>query len=469
MRRVAGGISVGWHLLVAAMLVWLMYQQYMAPEHPPRKGQEDVVQVEFVGQGTPAETGGGADSVPAPAPQENTSESMPAATQLASEQAASVPPQTQPDPAEVAPVDAQAAAPAPESDPEPVTTPAPPAATQTVQVSEVVPDTNTDYVLPPPVPTLQLPQVRVPDRDISVPEVSFVELPGQRATSIPSMVPRPVPDVAIEHIVRDVVVREIAAPLPVAPTTTVVRPVIAVPDQTLSAQPVTAREIPAPPSSTTAAQPTQAPASATATASSEKSASVSRASSATAASDARAADATAQNAGPKPDAAPGGLNSPKRADDWGDSTREVAGGQKGDPSGLYNSDGSVRLATPPGSAAPGQPPGTVTDEIVNLDRGGTWLKRAPTDYEPTAFDRYWRPNESLLEEWVRKSIKTVRIPIPGTNKYVVCTTVMLVMGGGCDISDPNLLDVPPTARPAPDVPFKPSLQEGNGSLPNPAE
>ncbi len=147
----------------------------------------------------------------------------------------------------------------------------------------------------------------------------------------------------------------------------------------------------------------------------------------------------------------------------------MEGGQKGTPSGLYNSDGSVRLAETPGSASPAQPPGALTDEIVNLDRAGTWLKRKTTDYEPTSFDRYWRPSETLLEEWVRKSVTTVRIPIPGTNKHVVCQTVLLVVGGGCDISDPNLLDVPATARPAPDIPFKPGLQEDNGSLPAPVE
>ena len=134
------------------------------------------------------------------------------------------------------------------------------------------------------------------------------------------------------------------------------------------------------------------------------------------------------------------------------------------PAGVYNSDGSVRLADTPGSAAPALPPGTIEDRITNLDRAGTWLKRKPNDYEPTTFDKYWRPSETLLAEWVRKSITTVRIPIPGTNKHIVCKTVLLALGGGCGITDPNLNEQPATARPPPDIPFKPELQEDNGSI-----
>ena len=63
------------------------------------------------------------------------------------------------------------------------------------------------------------------------------------------------------------------------------------------------------------------------------------------------------------------------------------------------------------------------------------------------------PNETLLEEWVRKSITTVRIPIPGTNKHIVCQTVLLALGGGCGITDPNLNEQPARARPPPDIPF----------------
>jgi hypothetical protein len=47
-RWIAWTISVGWHLLLAGLLVWLMYLQFTSPSHPPRKGEEEVVQIEFV-------------------------------------------------------------------------------------------------------------------------------------------------------------------------------------------------------------------------------------------------------------------------------------------------------------------------------------------------------------------------------------------------------------------------------------
>ena len=473
MRRVAWVVAVGWHLLVAVVLVWLMYQQYVSPAHPQRKGQEDVVQVEFIGQGAAEEVGGGAQSVPSPA-----AGSAATVTPLASQQAERAPSQPPSVPREpVEPPPAVAAVPPATPPlavaPEEVVEPIPPEMSQSVQVSEAVPDMSSDYVLPPPTPRIEVPKVtlEVPDRTLPVPEVAVVEVPTRQAPALAVIAARPISDVSLDQAVPDVVVREIAAPLPAAPSIKLAQPVIPVYEQPLTSQPLRERTISSPPSSAAlATRPAASQTSDAAPAQSEKAAAaVSEASVSVASSAASAATSPSQSAGPKAAQAPGGWSSPKRADDWGDSTRAIDGGQKGKPSGLYNSDGSVRVGDAPGSAAPGRPPGEITDEIVNLDRGGTWLKRKPTDYEPTSFDRYWRPNESLLEEWVRKSITTVRIPIPGTNKHVVCTTVMLVLGGGCDISDPNLLDVPPTARAAPDVPFKPALQENNGSLPDPVE
>lgn len=104
----------------------------------------------------------------------------------------------------------------------------------------------------------------------------------------------------------------------------------------------------------------------------------------------------------------------------------------------------------------------VTEEIGDLDRAGTWLKRKAYDYEPTTFDRFWRPNETLLQEWVRRGIKQVSIPIPGSSKRIVCGISILQLGGGCWPVDPNLNEQPATARPPPDIPFKPGLQEGAG-------
>ncbi|HEY0332786.1 MAG TPA: hypothetical protein VGC74_03625, partial [Stenotrophomonas sp.] len=95
---------------------------------------------------------------------------------------------------------------------------------------------------------------------------------------------------------------------------------------------------------------------------------------------------------------------------------------------------------------------------------GTWLKRPPYDYAPTAFDQYWIPSESILEEWVRKGLKKVEIPIPGTNNKISCVVSLLQFGGGCGLTHPDMNDQPAQARPPPDVPFKKELQEDNGSV-----
>jgi len=118
---------------------------------------------------------------------------------------------------------------------------------------------------------------------------------------------------------------------------------------------------------------------------------------------------------------------------------------------------------PPG----GQPPGNVEERIPNLDRAGTWLRRPPIDYTPTRFDKFWTPNETLLEEWVRRNIRSVSIPIPGTKKKLNCVVSLLQLGGGCSLEDPDLQDQPPGARPPPDIPFKPELQEDQDSLAQP--
>jgi len=110
----------------------------------------------------------------------------------------------------------------------------------------------------------------------------------------------------------------------------------------------------------------------------------------------------------------------------------------------------------------------VTEEIADLDRAGTWLKRKAYPYEPTRFDRFWRPNETLLQEWVRRGIKQIAIPIPGSSKRIVCAVSILQFGGGCWPEDPNVNEQPATARPPPDIPFKPELQEGPGVTVPPA-
>jgi hypothetical protein len=175
--------------------------------------------------------------------------------------------------------------------------------------------------------------------------------------------------------------------------------------------------------------------------------------------------ATASGSGPAPTPRPGAWPTPGRSDDWGEAARERPGTVPGGPPGLLDADGTARV--PDGTAvvapAPGAAPGTVEQRIADIDRAGTWLKRPPYDYTPTALDRFWIPHEDLLEEWVRNGIKEVLIPIPGTSKKIRCVVSLLQLAGGCGITDPNLNDQEAEARPPPDIPFKPELQEANGS------
>jgi hypothetical protein len=164
---------------------------------------------------------------------------------------------------------------------------------------------------------------------------------------------------------------------------------------------------------------------------------------------------------------PGARPSVLRSDDWGASTRNRPGGDTGKQPGLFNADGSPRLSA--GTAQPGGgfPPGSDNWTKDQFDRAGVWLKRKPNDFTPTRFDKVWVPSETLLEEWVRRNVRSVSIPIPGTSKKVECKISLLQLGGGCTISDPNMNDQEAEARPPPDIPFKPDLQEDQRSLRKP--
>jgi hypothetical protein len=170
--------------------------------------------------------------------------------------------------------------------------------------------------------------------------------------------------------------------------------------------------------------------------------------------------AAGAGAGPERSAQAGAWSTARPGTDLGASDRNRPGGQSGSQ-GLFDENGHVRL--PPGtSAAAGaaQPLGVVDAEIDDLDRAGTWLKRkSPLPYSPTAFDRYWMPGGTLLEEWVRRGIREVQIRIPGSSKKLHCVVSLLQLGGGCGIDDPDMQDQEATARKPPDVPWKPELQE----------
>ncbi|TWI11610.1 hypothetical protein IP93_01511 [Lysobacter ruishenii] len=486
-RWAAAVFSVLVNLFFAGALVWLMYLQFLGMEPPPQG--EQVVQVEFMGKGTPGEVGGGAPEAPAdPAPDSPATPSR----EIARE--AQPPVDTEVDAGSFPEVPAQvvdANSPAPELTGAPlevrereVAAPPEPAASQAqaVAVSEPVPDSTDVFVLPPPRTVAPRPESapralqanasQVQEREVAAPVRAHVPLVE---TDTPAA--RPLVARAPQMVARDVVA-PVQAPSPrvVELRSPAVRELAA---RTPS---VREREVRAPapvpaqsstgPSTTPAATSRQATAPARLTASTSGRAATSATAPASsssaptpgAAPAVRAPGMASPGTGPKAQPAPGSWATPSRADDWGDSAHNTPGGQRGVAPGVFNADGSVRLADGPGSASPGMPPGAITQEIANLDRAGTWLKRKPTDFEPTSFDKYWVPNETLLAEWVRKSIKEVLIPIPGTNKRIRCAVVLLALGGACGITDPNLNEQPASARPPPDVPFKPHLQDDNGSL-----
>jgi hypothetical protein len=313
--------------------------------------------------------------------------------------------------------------------------------------------------------------VPVPDLRAPAPEIRVVEIPAPAA---PAALVRPIrPQVVtpaaitapqLQQRPAEVAVRDIPAPLsPVRVREVPARPVSA-PDLSAPAPTVAVREIPTPPGATSQAQASASstqPAPSTAPATS-----AAPAGGATTASTGNRPATTASGGGTQASPKPGALPSTKRGDDWGVSERNRPGGQAG-TSGLFNADGTPKLVSGDGKVGGGLPPGTITEDFAKIDRNGTWLKRPPTDYTPTSFDKFWVPNETLLEEWVRRSIKEVLIPIPGTSKTIKCSVVLLALGGACDITDPNMQDVEATARKPPDVPFKPELQENQDALARP--
>jgi len=460
-RWFASAFTAVWHLVFGVLLLWFWYTQSLYLEEATKRRGELVVQVEFIGRGTPEEIGGGEAQEPA-------EELEPAPTVEAASEVPATAPEVPAIPA--AAVEAPAIdAPLPDIVQREVPEPQIPPAQQAVAVSAAVPDTST-FVLTPPTLRAVQPQIRAPEITAPSAPLRPVEVPEPVQPIRREIAPRPIAAQQIEARVPEVVRREVSAPVERPQVRQVATPTITQPTLRTPEATVRAREVPAPAARATASAATsQAPATSPATSTATTSSPAKSAASGTAPTAAKPSGAASPKAiagqGPKSITAPGGFPTPAKSDDWGASTRNLPGGQRGEPHGLYNAEGGPRLTEQPVNT--GQPPGSLDDRIVDLDRSGTWLKRKPNDYEPTTFDKYWRPNETLLAEWVRKGIKRMAIPIPGTSKRIECVVSLLQFGGGCGISDPNLNDQPAEARPPPVIPFKPNLQEGNNDRAKP--
>ncbi|AHY58481.1 hypothetical protein [Stenotrophomonas rhizophila] len=488
MRWSSATISLLLHVLFAALLLWVALIR--PPVVPEQGGESGRVQVSLVGRGTPQQDDGG--QAPAPTPVEATPDTA---------QPQPPTPQAEPTAAATASAPQPRANPPPASEPQPAPpSPATPTPEQPLQATDVA-QATTDFVVPPPsavrtevrvvprdpqdiavrertvatveapspranvaMPRPTEPQLRTPELTVREREVSVVEAPAP-----PVVVPGPRVDVPLPQ--REVQVRERQVQPLLTPPVAVAR----VPQRDLSVPAPSPAQVavreravpnatprPAPPT------PTTAPASAS-TATAPRSTPAPSTNSATS-----TAPATPSPSPAKPAADPGNWAASRRGDDWAAANhpqdRDLNGravsatGASG--GSLFNADGSVRVAGQDGKgAAERGAPGGDKDGWTKerIAQSGTWLKRPPYDYTPTSFEKYWAPNESLLAEWVRKGIKSVEIPIPGTSSSISCVVSILQFGGGCGLSDPNMQDQPAVARPPPDIPFKKELQDDNGS------
>jgi len=478
--------SVALHLLFAVLLVWVALVRSNVPEPGTDAGER--VRIEYMGRGTPEDPGGGA-------PQAAGASATTVQGAAGSAVAAAASPQSRSRPQSAAQDSSAGSA----SDAAPADVPQPAPATeapQPLQVTEV-PRPTGDFVLPPatvaaPALRVQAPQVRertvetllerpTQVRELPVPDVAT------RAPAMPQVQVRerpvetgPVQPVAMAQVrPREAQVRLTGAPavrerqIEAAPRQQVTMATVPARDSgvqvTTADLAVRERQIPG------VADAVAVPAAGSGAAAPINQGAAAQASQGAAAGGQGTKSApqpgTRTGAGPRSQDRSGGWAAPVRSDDWGASQRQASGGSGAASDagrGLYNSDGSVRLAgdagkdaAPAGRGAPGG--GSDSWSREQIDRAGTWLKRPPYDHAPTSFDKYWVPNESLLAEWVRKGVKSIEIPIPGTGTRISCVVSILQFGGGCGLSNPNMQEQPASARPPPDVPFKQELQEDNGS------
>lgn len=444
MRWAAAFSSGMLHLVFFLFLLWVALVQIPPP--PDEAGDSSRVRLEMIGEGSPDETGGA------------TQAGETAGEQTASAAPAARPSPPQPQPGESSPPPTEVAAPTVAMDVPPLPprdVPLPEIADQPLQVTDVAEPTRA-FVLPsvtPRQPEITQPaqrEVGVPTREIPTPVTAPVvrrDTPV-RAIDVPAMATR-------DAEVRE---REMATPAPQIRA-------VPVPSREVSPRAVATQERnvrqaevrePSPRPSPAPAPAVTTP-STTGSSSSPSTASTRAPSTATAAPRGTTAP-TSSNAGPAPATKPGGWSTPARTDDWGNSRRNVAGDSAADGSdqaGLYNADGSLRVPGNAGEAtAQRGAPGGGNDQWTRerLDEAGTWLQRPPYDYEPTSFDKYWVPSESLLAEWVRRNVREVDIPIPGTNMKLKCSISVLQLGGGCGLG--SLFPEPPKARPPPEIPVK---------------
>ena len=471
MRIGTGVVDIILHLILVSLLLWLMYLRFTMP--PPPQDDGEAVQVEFIGRGNIAEGGGALANAGA--------QSAPASAAPATRAATPAPATGKPDaPINALPMPQPPQLVASNDAPQRVSEMAPPAAAeaaQPLQVSEVPVPQPQAYRLPPP-----------KQRDVTMPQVQLRDVqPQQQVEKIVTLQPQPVRTLQPREVQAQLRAprlqqqpQEIDVPAPRRLSTLQARSTPSDATSTAQVQVPQLRgqvsDIPMPPGgaptpSTQAGNGVAQQASSAPGAGGERGSSPAAGTAAAGAGQGakpaqqggRGVSTAGAGAGPGSKPAPGGWPGAAKSDDWGASSRNVVGtgngdGRSGDGKGdgkpgLFDDDGSPRLAD------------DWTEQTgLDLDRAGTWLKRPGLEYRGTRFDQYWIPNGTLLEEWVRKGIKRVSIPIPGSSRRLECVVSLLQFGGGCMPVSDDVNEQPARARPPPDIPFKPGLQEDNGSV-----
>lgn len=442
LRISAGFISVLMNLLFFSMLLWLMYWKFVMP---PRPQAEESIRVQMIGAGAPEEEGGGAP--------EKTGEIQVASAQAQSARAAADAPAT----------DASAAV-----DPN-VLLPESMEATRVAVTQATVP-MRTE--VSPPVQHVEQPEETQPivaskqtptETEYRVPDIKAMPMPTQRPVQLK---PEALPEVASLPMPAE---PEIEAPRVTMPNARLAATAQA--PKTLQAADLSGavKSLPNPvPSTGNSTGTSETANNASASATTGKQAASANSAPSTVVGNKQGVAAKAHGAGASNLPKLGSVPTPVRGDDWGDAKKNVAGTPKGgtrgtgnasgagngNTAGVFNADGSIRLP----DQFKARPPDPYKE--------GSWLKRPGIVVQDTVFNKYWRPPENLLEEWVRRGIKAISIPIPGTNMVLNCQVSLLQLGGACvpGSGKNGPKDNPAVARPPPDIPFKRELFEDQSAL-----
>jgi hypothetical protein len=237
-RWFAGAITAVWHVVLCILLLWFWYTQLQFIEEASKRRGEEVVQVEFIGRGTPEEVGGGQSQEP---PQETPEAAAAAEKQLRAGSASRRDPGSDPAGA----CDRRAHPEVPQRDvPEPQLPPAPPVQ-QNVAVSAPVPEAS-EFVLTAPTPHVAQAQIAVPEVAMPTAPVRAIEVPEPVQPIHREVAQRPITAPQIEARIPEVVQREVAAPVERRELPKIATPAIAQPTVRAPEASVRMRDVPAP-------------------------------------------------------------------------------------------------------------------------------------------------------------------------------------------------------------------------------